>query len=172
MTTWASATCLCGVFLCVCVCLHVRKNIYVQTNAFMCSETCTHVHGHVFSSALLPDFYLSTPPPSHARDPSRSWATSTRSTPAGAARQLRRINVDVRYGRLRVESKGKNQAIKQTLNEWRVEKMLGPNPIWWRLYMHAHIPWLYCVDGILWFRLCAGKRFFVDGISWLFIVCQ
>ena len=60
MTTWASATCLCGVFLCVCACM-CEKNIYVQTNAFMCSETCTHVHGHVFSSALLRDFYVSAP---------------------------------------------------------------------------------------------------------------
>ena len=56
------------VCLCVCVCVCARM---CETKKHMCKQTraCArkrvhermHVHGHVFSSALLTDFYLSTP---------------------------------------------------------------------------------------------------------------
>ena len=39
----------------------VKKHIRANKRVHVLGNVYTHVHGHVFSSALLLDFYLSTP---------------------------------------------------------------------------------------------------------------
>ena len=67
----------------------VKKHIRANKRVHVLGNVYTHVHGHVFSSALLFDFYLSTP-----RAASRSAhqhvcvAIAWRAAPAGVLRVL------------------------------------------------------------------------------------